>query len=181
MTRRLLAAASPAFRIRVMAGPAAAESTLPSPTIGRCWRNIAIPISALSSTSPRWRSSLPPTSPVILPKVRLKVASATSSAPNRLSVSFFTLAKKPRWFDTRGFFICGTGPRPNPARRDNGISACGADRVRRRFALSAKLDMQDLRRHTEPRRDDAGAEPAGDDQMPLLLDDVAVGVTRAVA
>ena len=61
----------------------------------------------------------------------------------------------------------------------------GAVSARRRLRFSdarsgAELDLHDFRRHAEPRRNEAGAEAARHDHVPVVLDDVAVGEARAV-
>ena len=47
-------------------------------------------------------------------------------------------------------------------------------------ADAADLDVHDFRRHAEPHRHGAGAEPAGHDHVPAVLDDVPVGEPRPV-
>src|SRR5579863_1747686 len=77
-----------------------------------------------------------------------------------------------------------TGVRPltdNPA---NTVADRGAGHGSAPFLFrlrsSAEIEPHDFRRHPETRRYDAGAEATRHNQVPALLDDVAVGETRAV-
>ena len=46
---------------------------------------------------------------------------------------------------------------------------------------SSKLEKHDLGRHADPHRDAADAQPSRDDEMAVLLHDMAVAVTLPVA